>query len=191
MIETEDLNRHRRRFLGLLGAGALITGFPAISTAATSTKGHRSLSLYNLHTSESLKADYWIEGSYQPDVLDKVNFLLRDHRSDDVGMIDKNLLDLLHKLSSQLGTRKELGIVCGYRSPETNESLRGKKRGVAKNSYHVKGMAVDLRIPDRSPADIYFAARRLNIGGVGYYGRSKFVHVDVGPSRTWGPRPKA
>lgn len=190
MLAHEPLNRHRRLFLGLCGATA-ISAIPSIASAtAQRQKGVRSISLYNLNTTERLKADYWIDGQYQSDVLEQINRLLRDHRSDAVGNMDKDLMDLLYRLSLKLGTRKELGIVCGYRSPQTNAQMRTKSKSVAKNSYHVKGMAVDLRISDRSCADVYHAARGLNAGGVGFYGRSNFVHVDVGPVRTWGPKPK-
>lgn len=190
MGANETLNRHRRLFLGLCGATA-IAGLPSIAAASASRqKGVRSLSLYNLNTTEHLKVDYWIDGHYENDVLEQINRLLRDHRSDAVGSIDKDLIDLLYRMSLKLGTRKELGIVCGYRSPTTNAQMRARTKGVAKNSYHVKGMAVDLRVADRSSADVYRAARELNVGGVGYYSRSNFVHVDVGPARTWGPKPK-
>ena len=97
-----------------------------------------------------------------------------------------DLLDLMYAMQLKLDTSEELNIISGYRSPQTNASLRAKSKGVAKRSYHMKGMAVDIRVPNRNVGKVYDAAMDLRVGGVGYYPRSDFVHIDVGPVRRWG-----
>ena len=179
----------RRHFLGFFGATAALAATPMVSAKPAPKQGARSLSLHNLHTGEKLKTEFWIEGEYQPHALAAIDALLRDHRCDKACTMDRDLVDLLHRLSDTLDTRKPLEIISGYRAPETNEMLRARSKGVAKNSYHTRGMAVDVRTADRPLADLYHAARSMKNGGVGYYARSRFVHVDVGPVRTWGKRP--
>lgn len=184
---TPDLTR--RYFLGFFGAAAALAATPAVSAKPAPPQGVRSLSLHNLHTGENLETEFWIDGHYQPEALAAIDAILRDHRGDKAFTMDRELVDLLARLAKTLDTRKPLEIISGYRSPETNAMLRSKSKGVAKNSYHTRGMAVDIRTPGRSLADLYHAARSMKSGGVGYYARSRFVHVDVGPVRTWGKRP--
>lgn len=176
----------RRHFLGFFGATAALLATPLAFAKPVKLQGARSLSLHNLHTGEQLKTEFWIDGQYQPEALAAIDKIMRDHRCDQTYNMDRDLVDLLHRLSRRLDTRRPLGIISGYRSPETNEVLREKSKGVAQNSYHTKGMAVDIRIADRSLSDLYRGARELRLGGVGFYARSRFVHVDVGPVRTWG-----
>jgi uncharacterized protein YcbK (DUF882 family) len=176
----------RRQLLGFFGATAALLATPLASAKVLKAQGARSLSLYNLHTGEKLKTDFWIDGEYQPEALAAIDKILRDHRCDETCNMDRDLVDLIHRLSRKLHTRRPLEIISGYRSPETNEALREMSSGVAQNSYHTKGMAVDIRLADRSLSDLYRGARALERGGVGYYARSRFVHVDVGPVRTWG-----
>lgn len=162
-----------------------------MAAAAPRQQGVRSLSLHNLHTGERVTTDFWVDGAYQPEALASIDAILRDHRCDTACTMDRHLIELLHRLSRTVDTQKPVEIISGYRSPATNEALRAKSKGVAKNSYHTRGMAADIRFADRSLADLYRAARGMKAGGVGFYGRSRFVHVDVGPVRTWGPKPKA
>lgn len=179
----------RRYFLGFLGASAALAATPMVSAKPAPERGVRSLSLHNLHTGEKLDADFWIDGQYQSEALAAIDGLLRDHRCDKACSMDRDLVDLMHRLTDTLDSRKPLEVISGYRAPETNAKLRAKGKGVAKNSYHTRGMAVDIRTADRSLADLYHAARKMQAGGVGYYARSRFVHVDVGPVRTWGRKP--
>ncbi|GEO79962.1 hypothetical protein ROR02_00930 [Pararhodospirillum oryzae] len=111
--------------------------------------------------------------------------VLRDHRTGQVHRIDSSLLDLLYALGGRLETGKPFQIICGYRSPETNSLLRQKSSGVARNSLHMEGMAVDIALQDRSLPQLRSAALSLQKGGVGYYPKSGFVHVDVGAVRSW------
>jgi len=110
---------------------------------------------------------------------------MRDHRNDQEHEIDPALLDVLTMLKSRLGSSSPVVIVSGYRSPQTNAMLASQGSGVAKNSYHLYGQAIDIRLQDRDVREIHQAAISLEAGGVGLYGRSDFVHVDTGPVRSW------
>lgn len=175
----------RRRFLQAAAAAAVLGGFSAPAWAAPRVPHKRIVALHNLHTGENVSAVYWSEGRYQQDALRRINWLLRDHRTGDVHPIDPRLLDLLTSLRSHLNTREPVQVICGYRSPATNAMLEGTTEGVAHNSFHVHGKAIDIRVPGRRLAGVRQAAVKLRVGGVGYYPRSDFVHVDVGPVRHW------
>ncbi|MBY6261393.1 DUF882 domain-containing protein [Azospirillum sp. 412522] len=146
----------------------------------------RVLSLVNLHTGEKINAEYWAKGRYVRDAMKAVNRVLRDHRTNSVHPIDPKLLDLVYGLSRKIGRKGPIEIVSGYRSPESNALLReADHSGVAQNSFHMRGMAIDLRVPNMSTRQLQRAALSLRGGGVGYYPDSNFVHVDVGPLRHW------
>jgi len=174
----------RRDFL-VLGAAAAVTLVAPPAFAKASTPQERSLSFSNLHTGEKVSSVYWVEGSYIPDALKDLNSVLRDHRTDEIYQMDTRLLDLLYLLQSRVGSRKAYEVISGYRSPASNELLRGKSNGVAKRSYHMQGMAIDIRLPGSELRKLQQAALSLNAGGVGYYPDSGFIHVDVGPARNW------
>jgi uncharacterized protein YcbK (DUF882 family) len=145
----------------------------------------RALSLYNTHTSEDVSTVYWAEGDYVHSGLQDINTLLRDHRSGEIHPIDTDLLDLLYVLQQQVGSHKAYQIISGYRSPQTNATLRNKSSGVAKRSYHMQGKAIDVRLPGCDLKQLHRAALDIKAGGVGYYPGSDFIHVDVGPRRSW------
>ena len=146
----------------------------------------RVLSLVNLHTGERVNAEYWSRGKYVRDAMRALNRVLRDHHNNSVHAMDPKLLDLVHALSRKINRRGPIEIVSGYRSPETNAMLReADGSGVAQNSYHMRGMAIDLRVQGLSTSQLQRAALSLRGGGVGYYPDSNFVHVDVGPLRHW------
>ncbi|MDE3155918.1 MAG: DUF882 domain-containing protein, partial [Acidobacteriota bacterium] len=145
----------------------------------------RALAFYNLHTDERLKTVYWAEGDYVPDALTDINHILRDFRTGTVKPVHTDLLELLHRLSATLDTAQPFDIISGYRSPATNAMLRHRSEGVAKNSLHMRAMAIDIRVPGQSLAHLHRAAVSLRGGGVGYYPKSDFVHVDVGRVRYW------
>jgi uncharacterized protein YcbK (DUF882 family) len=149
------------------------------------TSPEKSLSLYNTHTGEGVNAVYWAEGEYLPEALAAVDHVLRDHRTDEIKPIDPHLLDLLYAIREELGCHQAFHIISGYRSPTTNAYLRAVRRGVAEHSLHMDGKAVDLRLPGWAAFSVRSVARDLRVGGVGYYPRSEFVHVDVGPIRYW------
>jgi uncharacterized protein YcbK (DUF882 family) len=111
--------------------------------------------------------------------------VLRDHRTDEVAEMDPRLLDLLFNLQGKLGASTPFHVISGYRSPRSNAMLVAKGGGVAKKSLHMQGKAIDIRLPGRELADLRKAALGLKAGGVGYYPKSDFVHVDVGRVRHW------
>src|ERR1700743_362083 len=146
------------------------------------------LKMFNLHTGESLDIVYRIGNTYLPDALEKLNYFLRDHYTQDVSNYDPKEFDVLHAMMARLGKMDGvIDIVCGYRTPETNQALRqnSPQTGVAEHSQHMEGHAIDLRVPGVPTARLRDAALSLQAGGVGYYPVSQFVHVDVGPVRPW------
>lgn len=145
----------------------------------------RSVSLYNLHTGEWLRTVYWADGHYIPEAVRDINWILRDHYNNEVLPINAGVIDILGMLRHRLETQNPFLIVCGYRSPATNHMLWLRHNGVAAKSYHIKGMAIDLRCEGRGLPQVHGAAVGLRAGGVGYYPRSDFVHVDCGPVRYW------
>ena len=179
----------RRSFLrGSLSAAIAVPfmgKFAAAAPSALSDLSERSLSFYNLHTSETLKTVYWQEGSYIASSLGDINRVLRDHRTGDEHEINPRLLDLLCELRLKMDTTQTLHIISGYRSPATNALLHSKSDGVATRSLHMDGMATDIRIPGRDLSLLRKTALSMKAGGVGYYPESNFVHVDVGRVRAW------
>lgn len=143
------------------------------------------LRFYNTHTGESLEAAYWAGNGYSRDALEEIARVLRDHRSGETRQIAPRLLDLVHELTSALDSRAAIHVISGYRSATTNAALAARSGGVAKHSLHLVGEAIDLRIPGRELSDVRRAALALRAGGVGYYPRSNFVHVDIGRVRSW------
>ncbi len=158
---------------------------PALANFSPPLSGCRTLSLCNLHTGESLKTVYWEDGEYRADALGQLGHLLRDHRSDESLEPDTRLLDLLNELQSKTGNRKPWEVISAFRSMSTNENLRKSSTGVARYSYHCLGRAIDVRLPGTSLQDLRDSALSLQAGGVGYYSRSEFVHLDTGPVRSW------
>jgi len=146
------------------------------------------LRMTNLHTGESLDVVYRIGDTYVPEALEKLDYFLRDHYTQDVVHYEPKEFDVLHAMMSRLGrVNGIIQVVCGYRTPETNEALRhaSVKTGVAEHSQHMEGHAIDLRVPGVSTVELRNTALSLRAGGVGYYPVSQFVHVDVGPVREW------
>ncbi len=174
----------RRRFLGLVAAAAVATA-AVPSQAARRLLRPRAVSLHNLHTGEALNTVYWADGRYLPDAVQRIEWLLRDHRTDEVHAVDPRLLDLLVDLQARLHTHAPFEILSGYRSPQTNAMLASLSDGVAQNSLHLDGKAVDIRVPGRGCRYVRAAAMALRGGGVGYYPRADFVHIDTGRIRSW------
>jgi uncharacterized protein YcbK (DUF882 family) len=170
---------------GLLGGAvaaasiAFVTSTPALSFAP------RSVSLYNTHTGEWVRTVYWADGHYIREAVRDINWLLRDHHSGEVCPMNAGVLDLLQMLRVQLECQDPFLVVSGYRSPATNAWMHAHKSGVASKSFHIKGMAIDLRCEGRLLSQVRRAAVSLCAGGVGYYPNSNFVHVDCGPIRYW------
>ena len=148
--------------------------------------GPREVAVHNLHTGESISAIYFDRGEYVPDALAAMNHVMRDFRTGDVHEMKPQLFDLWHTIRDVTESRQPFQIISGYRSPKTNEMLHEASNGVAQNSYHMKGMASDIRLEDVELAQLHRAALAIGRGGVGYYPSSDFVHVDIGPVRHWG-----
>jgi uncharacterized protein YcbK (DUF882 family) len=184
---------NRRAFLGLgaTAAAALVIPSPAVAALEPATRrkpAERALGFFNTHTGERLTTTYCCEGVYQPEALQKINFILRDFRANEIKPIDPALLDLLHELRGTLGSDSPYHVISGYRSAQTNAMLRsrgGAGSGVASGSMHLLGKAIDIRVPGVKLADLREAARSLRLGGVGFYPSSNFVHVDTGRVRYW------
>jgi uncharacterized protein YcbK (DUF882 family) len=174
----------RRRFLAGAGAG-VVGGLAFPVEAARRLIPPRALAFQNLHTGEKLDAVYWADGRYLPDAMRHINWLLRDFRSGQIRPIDPRLLDLLADLRARLQTREPFHVISGYRSPETNLMLASLGDGVAQNSLHLEGKAIDIRVPGRHLKQVRAAAVALRRGGVGYYPHSGFVHIDTGRVRYW------
>jgi uncharacterized protein YcbK (DUF882 family) len=163
---------------------------PAVSTPASPLTEYH-LRLHHLHTGEDIDVVYRIGDTYVPEALDQLNHFLRDHRTQDVSSYDPKEFDVLHALMTRLHRPNGvIDIVCGYRSPWSNEFLRSQSAdtGVAEHSQHMLAKAIDIRVPGVSTVALRNAALSLHAGGVGYYPVSQFVHVDVGPVRTWSFR---
>jgi uncharacterized protein YcbK (DUF882 family) len=179
-------NNHlgRRDFLRLGAAvTASLLASPVIAKANASYE--RILRFQNTHTGEAASTVYWADGDYVNDGLATIDSVLRDHRTDEIYTMDTQLLDLLFLLQSKTESSKAYEVISGYRSPATNKALRSKSSGVAKRSYHMRGMAIDVRLPGHDLKQLQRAALDLKAGGVGYYPGSGFIHVDVGPARSW------
>ena len=146
----------------------------------------RRIAFHNWRTGEWVNTVYWIDGAYIPEALDALNHILRDWRENAVRRIDTGVIDILAETRVLLECNEPFEIVSGYRTRKTNAILRSRYKGVARNSYHCKGMAVDITMKSRSVREISRAALSLHGGGVGRYTRSEFVHLDCGPVRKWG-----
>jgi uncharacterized protein YcbK (DUF882 family) len=167
-----------------LMAGALA---PAATTPHTPVSEYR-LRFYHTHTNERLDIVYRRGDAYLPEALNRLDYYLRDYRTGDVHHYDPRLFDVLHELTAELGRpNAEIDVVCGYRSPRTNQMLRSRSvhTGVAEHSLHMQAEAIDIRVPGVPTSQLRDAALELHRGGVGYYRDSDFVHVDVGRVRRW------
>lgn len=186
LIPGGDPNRplSKRRFLTAAGLGSLglLLGPRAGRAKAADV---RLLSFYHTHTNERLSLVYYSEGTYALEALRRINYLLRDHRTKAIFPIAPRLLDLLFDVSLQTGAQSVFEVICGYRSPATNETLRARGTGVSKNSLHMLGKAIDVRLGHIQTARLRDIALAMRRGGVGYYPKSNFVHLDVGRVRFW------
>jgi uncharacterized protein YcbK (DUF882 family) len=185
------------RLFGRISRNLLVVGAMLCSIVLTSARAQAHdgspeqgqehvLRLYNTHTGERLEMVFRRGEQYIPGALAKLDYFLRDHNTGDVRHFDPRLYDILADLTSSVGhPNGEIDIVCGYRTPSTNESLRAHTTGVAKNSLHIQAEAIDLRMPGVDTLTLRRAALALRRGGVGYYPHSDFIHVDTGRVRQW------
>ena len=169
----------------MFAAATSLIPVQTIAAALDIFSEERSLSFHNLHTGEEMKVNYWEHGRYMPQALADINYILRDYRTGELKEIDTDLLDLLFTLRRVLENKNAFTVISGYRSPETNSFLHAIGRGVVKNSMHLYGKAIDIRLPGCELKNLRREAVNLKRGGVGYYPASDFVHVDVGRVRYW------
>ena len=180
--------QNRRTFLKIISASTAVLMAPSIasSTSLFSRAGDiRKIKFQNSNTGERVNTIYWIEGQYVQEALDQINYFMRDWRQNKVIKIDTANLDIISATQTLLDTDEPFELLSGYRTIKTNKMLAKFTAGVARNSYHIKGMAADLRMRSRSVNQIGKAAESCNRGGVGRYVNSSFVHIDCGPKRRW------
>jgi len=175
----------RREFIKLAGSGLAVAACTPSIALASYPDQPRSLALTNLHTREALETCYFDGSNYVDKELGRLNHICRDFRRNEVHAMDKRLFDHISDIQKGLGVEAEVQIISGYRSPATNEALRGKSSGVAKKSYHMLGQAIDFRLDGVNLKQVRDIARELKFGGVGYYPGSNFIHIDTGPVRYW------
>lgn len=182
--ELPAVTMNRRRFLRTLalGSAAFALGVPAISSAASDA---RHIAFFHTHTNEHLDVCYFANGKYRSSALKAINTIFRDHRTGAVHTIDPALIDLIWAVRGKKAATESVHIISGFRSRETNQTLRKKSTKVARKSFHMAGKAADIRIPGRSLASLRRQALALKCGGVGYYPDSNFVHLDTGRFRYW------
>ena len=186
-ILSAKKKENRRRFLKFSALSAVVFLTYGIQTtnAGYWANKERKIKLRNLWTNEKISVVYWQDGKYINKALQTINNLLRDWRTDEVGEIFYQLPDHLIKIATFLDADAEFDVISGFRSTRTNSWLAGNSEGVSINSLHTIGMAIDIRHPKISTKELFIAGKKLELGGVGYYKESDFVHIDVGPSRTW------
>jgi uncharacterized protein YcbK (DUF882 family) len=178
----------RRRFLHHTARLAAVGTLPGLAAPARAmlTPSSRSLALVHTHTHEQIELVYADGERYMPEALGSLNHFLRDHYSGSVGQMDPQVFDLLFRVRQLLGAGAPYQIISGYRSPATNQLLHDTRGGgVARHSLHMEGRAVDVRLPGVALAELRDAALALKGGGVGYYPREAFVHIDTGRVRAW------
>lgn len=186
--ELMNKNSISRRDFLRFAAGSLSLALPLLagqSRQAMANMPDRSLALYNLHTGETLKTTFWQDGQYVDESLHDINHFMRDFRQNEVKSIDTKLIDLLFDIKTDLDSSKPIHVISGYRSPKTNKLLKKQGRKVATRSMHLHGKAVDIYLPDRKLSEVKKVATSAKIGGVGYYPKSSFVHLDTGRVRYW------
>ena len=194
IMKTETISR--RGFLkktGLIGAGLATT---LISEQAKASNGFakqlfhnvrepKIISFRNLHTGEIFSGAYRVGDQYINESFQQISGVLRDHRTGDKHKIDPELVEYVHMLKVRANSDNDFEILSGYRSPKTNAMLRRRTSGVAKQSLHMQGKAVDLRLAGYNIKRLRQDAQNLKLGGVGYYSDSGFIHLDTGPVRYW------
>ncbi len=189
----EEFNADRRGFLrhgmsvGMMAAlgATILPGTSLAQVASPAVLGGREIRMFNAHTGEKFQGSYWVNGRYLPDAFAGIKSVMRDHRSGETFPIDPRLMDILFVLQNKLDNLGGFKVLSGYRSPKSNASLRRSGEGVAKNSLHMTGQAIDVSLPGTQLSSLHKMALAVHSGGVGYYPKTGFVHVDTGRVRTW------
>ncbi len=184
----------RRKFLGFgILTAAVTVAAPLVKPACAAMfsgrdermEGARRISFRNSHTGEIFSGVYRVGDKYLPDAFDRINIVLRDFRSNELFPIDPRVIDIIYTVHQRTGRTDPYEVISGYRCPKTNANLRRSSEGVAKNSLHMTGQAIDLRLPGFATREVRNIAVNLKAGGVGYYAKSNFVHMDTGDVRSW------
>lgn len=172
-------------FLFTLAFAPTVRSSSRISATPAPDAAYR-LRLFETHTNEHIDIVYRRGNEYIPSAVEELDHFLRDHRTGTIHHYDPRVFDLLHDLTASLGRpSEEIDVICGYRTPWSNNLLRSRSSAVARHSLHMQAMAIDIRLPGVSTTRLRDAALALHRGGVGYYAREQFVHVDVGRVRRW------
>lgn len=188
-FSSVEQTMERRGFLkaGLtLSTAAVLSATLAKPALALPEGGTYSVSFKNEHTNESFSGVYRVGNKYLPEAFERINYVLRDFRQNEIFPIDPRAIDIVTIVHKATGSSEPYSVLSGYRSPKTNAMLRNEGGGVAKHSLHMAGQAIDIRMHNVSTKRIHDLATKLHAGGVGYYSRSNFVHMDSGAFRTWG-----
>lgn len=168
----------------LAAGAAALSALPA-QAQTNYFSGERRLRAYNIHTGESLNVLFSVNGQYLTEGIQSLDLLLRDHRANQAMAMQYDLYEKMYYLQQLFSSNEPLYIISGYRCPNSNASLRNGSSSVAENSLHMQGRAVDLRIPGISHRDLHKAALAMRSGGVGYYPKDGFIHLDTGRIRQW------
>jgi len=183
-MNSDDFRPSRRALLGAFAGLAAVAAAPVYARAPGLLRGAgdvRRVRMYSQRTGEAVDTVYFANGKYIPEAITEISFFMRDWRQNEVRKYDPRTVDILASTLRMMDTTEPYLVISGYRTPQTNRMLRG----AASNSYHLRAMAADVRLKSRSISNISRAALACNGGGVGFYGRSNFVHMDCGPVRTW------
>ena len=171
---------------GVMGAAAMaIPMIGAGEAHARTGNGSWRVSFKQAHTGETFSGTYRVGNRYLPEAFERLNYVLRDFRTGEVFPMDPRVVDILSMIQSRSKSSEPFQILSAYRSPKTNTNLRNASNGVAKNSFHMYGQALDIRNPNVSTKRVRNIAQGLKAGGVGYYPRSSFIHIDTGTVRSW------
>lgn len=181
-----QLDRRDLLKMGLVGILGAVTPVMAGRSAFAATRGGEwRISIHQAHTNERFDDVYRVGDYYIPEAFERLNYVLRDFRTQEIFPMDPRVVDILSLVQAKTPGERSLEVLSGYRSPKTNAMLRRSSTGVAKNSLHMYGQAIDIRLPGYSTKKLRAVARSLRAGGVGYYPSSNFVHVDTGEIRSW------
>lgn len=185
---NEQLDTQRRELLKIGGAGVIASMLPIVTmnnAHAATESGTWKVAFRHAHTGESFSGVYRVGDKYLPEAFERINYVLRDFRTKEVFPMDPHIIDILSLIHKKLDATDPYSILSAYRSPKTNAMLGNRSRAVASNSFHMYGQATDIRIHGYGANKIRKVAKSLKAGGVGYYPRSGFVHVDTGAVRNW------
>jgi uncharacterized protein YcbK (DUF882 family) len=169
----------------LLSACAEVSGM--LDTSAPAPEGNARIVLWNKPSGEKIDVTYRHDGKYDTAAFDKINYIFRDRHNGEEHGIDPGLIELIAGLRDRMAMAPDtqIEVLSGYRSSETNKKLARTNRYVAKQSFHMKGQAADIRIPDMNSRALELVAKTIQRGGVALYPDSGHVHVDIGPVRGW------